>query len=48
MLPYEFHGLGFFQLCDALAHFYGIHLPFMTLLHLSVVKTFSEEEAFME
>lgn len=42
-------GFGFFpKLCDGLAHFYGTHLSFMTLLHLSEIKTLSEEKALTE
>jgi len=43
-------GVWFFipKLCDALAYFYGTYLSFMTLRHLSVIKTFREEKALME
>lgn len=36
------------KLCEALTHFYNTHLSFITLLHLSVLKTFSEEKALLE
>lgn len=36
------------KLCDGLVNFYSTHLSFMTLLHLSVIKTWGGKKALME